>query len=550
MLELEGLFPAEVLKTASNISQRSILQGLLDLGYINTAQFEQTSAIAQAIIAFRADYRREGIRPEPLDLPAPESGTLNVAEAQLLRRLTGLEGDFIFPRLPGIGEISLYSRIARIRLDLFNADNQSAGDHGFTAADYQFLLAVAAWKGCLNRQELAGDEPARALSALNATGHPGELIRRVWKPCSTDLMVYFFSDQGECVPELTPAFRKKMSQSLPRGSTAFKAFTQNVLERTDHPNEDFLQARIREEINARILRFAQIMQWIDGHYLGKIDEVAGPLTRAAIQEYILDAQLANVDDAPELDEVLAYLGNGYWAFNHVEFFNYLFRTSAEVATAQLAGESSGDAELDFVTELEASYARLNANKADAVQRDFGAIGAKLSHGPPDWKGDNRERPHIRLFNGFKRLFARLRKFVGQLFYRLSQPTNQIKSLVYLLFRKMGDALAVFGRGLSFLCGKRQVVTMAADGSTPAIFTTFHADFDTHMIVSDGALLEQLQSHGGQCRALGEALGRVLPFVATVIKTVLTITTPIGWMRLALLILKEFRQMHVEFQIAA
>lgn len=547
MEDLAAFFPIQSIETAREISQHSVRRALLDLAYLEPAPYIGSAELDAAIAAFRSDYRRAGLVVEPLDSPSAAPGSLSVGEGQLLRRLTGWEGDFLLDRLPVPGETCLYSRIARMRLDLFGFGAGYPRSSAFAQHDLRSLRELAGWDGAMTPQDDAGDEHSRLLAALNGAGNPSELIRRVWKKSLPNRVVYFYSDKGERGRKLDGAFIEALRSSLPPGSHVFRDFLHNAAGRGG-PVVEYTKAQVADRMNRRVLRFIQIMTWLDGHYLNQVDEDFGPLTRDSIAQSLDESNFLEERQPHRFDELMAYLGKGYWVLNQKVFFDYLFRETNDHPAAAQA--TAIDQNLTFVTEFEASLSRLGPAAAAAVQRQLSAIGEEIAGGGAGLAAKPLQMRQGVRFPGIRRWLLRLREFFSRLIDRLlnGDATNQVRSAVHALFSEIADAIALFRSALGFIMGKNDLITLNAEGKAPSLYSGFGADFDTTALVSAAATVEQIESHRELCRQRSDGLAALMELMAIVIRVVMTVT-PKGWLQLALLIARTWRQMRSPIALA-
>lgn len=534
MSVLAGLFPASVLELANGISQRSTREALFNLGYLSRDAFHDAQAYRRASMSFRAEYRLAAPDLELLSLPDQRAGELSDAEAGLLRRLAGLEGDFEFRRMPRVGESGLLVRVARLRLNLFGSVPCHADV--FSDADLALLGEIADWPDCLPHP--AGNAEARVLAALNAAGDPVELIRRVWEGSVANMVAYFHSVEGEQSPPVTSRFRRTLRASLGAGSEAFREFGVCVPIPPAPPDIAAIAVRLTDPRNARALRFAQIMAWIDGYYQGRIDEAFGPVTRSAVQARIHDDRRA--DEKTDPGPCFAYVGSGYWTFNHVLFFRRIFETGS--------GKSADGhaAEREFIVGLEESYAGLSTKaQADAQQRLY-ALAAPLADPALRFVAD-RPGQGGHWFSGFRRIFAWLRTLCERFFQALhsAEATHQCRIVALGLFRRLGEALSLLARGTAYLLGARELFVVTADRKEVAAYIRFGTDFDGLSLVSATATPDQAAELARLCQSFGKAIGAVLRFIAVVIAAILD-AGRLSWLGLALLILR----LYIEWRNAA
>lgn len=164
---LHEIIPQQEVEKLEFGRTEEILQPLLDLGYIKTAD---KVLIAEGIRLFRKDYLSLNLIPEfsPrfLFLPMAE---LEGQELSLLHTLTALAGDFTLELLPEIGEVNLCSRIIHYRLSIHNFFDHAV-DSPFSLESLNALQNIRSWIGNL---------PKNSLDLFNLLGDIPTLIQHI-----------------------------------------------------------------------------------------------------------------------------------------------------------------------------------------------------------------------------------------------------------------------------------------------------------------------------------------------------------------------------------
>ncbi|TND08840.1 MAG: hypothetical protein FD123_1694 [Bacteroidetes bacterium] len=552
MEELEALFPAEALDYAVQISAENQWQFMLDLGYLAKENFSREEDRVKALHDFRKEYHEAGFKLHHIGLPFGLNHQLSEGEAHFLRKLAGIEGQFNFEKLPETGRTSLFSRIAKMRLDLLGFGS-GANDLPFSFADIKALDDAGNW--------FSKKKFSTRIEVLNAMGDTGDFVQRAWEELYRQDIVYF-----KLIPTVQPIdeleqgkhFSRALWKSIGEDSKTWKAYKKAVLDRNDgDPDTKFLQSQIARPDNSRMIRFIQLMLQSCGAYTEEIDEDLGPVTYDALIDavYLLD-KADDDDDDPDLREYIAYLGQGYWAFNQAFFFEAAARLNKPETDADLFKLKAGvvssepeDEEMSFYKRFSEEFGKLqqkDKEKADKVQAGILNVAKKLA---------GKEEVHFmgfadsfrssRFFKGLKRFFRLVGRFFKRIFNKLAEFIGEMKdrnvlNFVQLIFRKAGDALRVLGEGLRFLFSDRKIYTKDSETKAPLVITDFTMTFDAVTTVQAGLSPEVLSEHMKHCLRSSRSLETVLVFIGKVIHFLLLLAGPAGWFKLALEIIRIFR----------
>ena len=530
MIGLADLFPSEVLGLVDSLGRQDAQVALFNLGYLSREQFGDPPALQRGVTLFRTDYQHVDQFSRGLYLPAGATGPLTGAEAALLQRLTGLEGDFMFDKLPQVGDSGLLSRVAGLRINLFRSPPSDS--EVFSSSDLDFLAALADWPGCVPAA-LAGRQ-ARALAALNGAGDPAELIRRVWKGLLSGAISYFHSDVEPHKPAVTPRFRSALRASLGANDPAYLEFVQHVPSPPQPVDTRFMAARVRDPRNLLALRFAQILAWIDGYYQGSIDETFGPVTRSAIEARMADDRRADRKNGP--NPCYAFVAHGFWAFNHVLFFSRMFEPDAGKAVDR------NEAEAVVFTQLEQAYARLSPGRKTEAQLNMLKLALDLVKPAPALAADRPGQGGF-WFSGFRRIAEWFRNLFRRFFKELRNPAASRRcGIVALgLFKRLGEALYLLGRGIAYLDGPRELFVPTSDGKEIAACTRFGRDFDCMSFIAATITSDELEEHQQRCVLFSRALSVLFGFTAVVVRVVLA-AGRLSWLGLSLLILRIYTRL--------
>jgi len=250
------------------------LQHLIELGYLSLGKINALvdRDIEAAKIEFLKDAISSGLYAETdLEMIAFEGEDAFLA--QLLAKTTDIDEGFNFTKLPAKGELSLLSRIAHYRLDIFGLWPFSIEQPFDVVNSRAALQTIGEYADCT------------VLDALNYTGDVEKLTRRLLSIHSDEDFILTIKprhtvDTGVRKKlERTLKFKKQLLEDFGERTDFFKYLRKEVLK--ENPSKvdfNFLNREEKKPFKQFVMRLIQVHQWQDGLYDGLLDSDIGELT--------------------------------------------------------------------------------------------------------------------------------------------------------------------------------------------------------------------------------------------------------------------------------
>lgn len=541
-----------------SLREREILiQYLTDLGYLPGDVSEFPNPMVRAAIAsWRADTK---------ELPAVylRANTLltcrEFLEAGEMARLAahvGFENELQLKRMPEDGEHSLLSRIVRFRMKSFNL-NDCIIAAPFDALSRQQLRDLG------NLLKIRGKNNFSAeLNLVHQLGNAALLSRTLMKgwgewvyvfrhdPASLDdsvasKLVTFVETNNQFKQFYKPTNKVYQRLFISTGkhreldaSAAKGAKTQNMYgeDGFNYYRSDKPKKWIRQEIEARPgvedaakhminrlgLELLQLRLWLLGYYRGEIDGKWGPLSFAALQQFL-------TDEGAETDKLVFHLSDNYIALN----LRYLFkRILPEI------DESTDSVELRDVQALEEEvFAQLQEPQEwEEVQHSYNEM----------------ERAEQTLFlDSSRRRYSGLRGFfaaIGRFLKRVARSiVKAAKAVLEGVKKLLSSALHIFRRIIHGIRKGLRVVGLAvkrfyywlfkkpfitgADDQAQFVVTRFDWDGDIFQYVNEGTSEQRIRQHNRFIRRMNLAFAIVGRLAVEAINLIVSAAT-YNWLRLA------------------
>lgn len=166
-------------------------------------------------------------------------------------------------------------------------------------------------------------------------------------------------------------------------------------------------------------------------------------------------------------------------------------------------------------------------------------------------GDQNENPLRRVYYGLRGLLRGAFRAIGRIVKWVVRKVGEIAGAVFSFFKaavkRIREGIGLFFEGFRYfshyLLGKPFITlgTVSEDGDAAILATRLSLDFDTANFVSYGATDEDLARHQTTLHRLGEGLAFFLNTFSDIIHLIASLTTPLGWVRLGVLIARIVRE---------
>lgn len=188
---LEGIFPSTVTAPYMEGRELEYAQPLVDLGYLSLSLINSKPEVRKALRRFRLDYKKVNWTSEKRLIETPSDfkmiGEPDSLEIKLLHLLVDMDGDFLLPKEPEHGAVSLWSRILYYRLNLMgfyevNDIDAPYDSRVLTVAINQLLSWMMIDKKRVEWINLLGDIPKMIETVYNRGGLDKKVVCFKYKP--------------------------------------------------------------------------------------------------------------------------------------------------------------------------------------------------------------------------------------------------------------------------------------------------------------------------------------------------------------------------------
>lgn len=301
-------------------------------------------------------------------------------------------------------------------------------------------------------------------------------------------------------------------------------------------------ARLHQETGGNQLgiRLIQLGLWRSGFYVGAIDGAFGPVSHGALRDLLGQEWEA---DRPVVNQ-------------------------RQLGLALQSGDDNEGrvwvADLRAVGNILEAYAPPSGAEADWEEN---AVWESISERSvdPDWEEEMLKRrdavkelypeqqvnPLRRIYYGLRGLlrsaFRAIKKILRWVIDRVGAVAGAIFSFLKATVKRIQEGIGLFFEGFRYfthyLLGRPFVTTGAKreDGTATISATRLALDFDTTNLVSADVTDEDIANHRATLRSLREGLDFFLSTVGLVFNLIGSLTTPLGWVRLGVLIARVVRE---------
>ncbi len=519
--------------------QQDESEELLDyLGYIdiyqNSDQRPSPAEVAEGIVEFRSDLSATIIEPKPATVESP---FLSPEEVAFLGRISSLENEFALHQF-SLSEISgdrILSRILAYRLSALSIVPEKAGPVVTESAE----SALAKLKGWLSVRSLS--------RVIELAGDVVSLIRRINEMDEFEGSSYFgvvffqrsdwsevgkyrnvrklLSESFELLPQkanrsVVPLIDKATRYILRKiPNSPVRRRTQRGLRGGEF---DEVRAFEEDEVNRLVIRLVQLRLWLQGTYVGKLDNDMGSLSHQAIEHF---AQMVNYNQtSPVVDEksFLIKLSRNHWAINAKFFFGSVFQS----VDAVYGRRTSISREIDSIAEGIRAPDRngFYVGLSDLIDEEL--------------VEEAKQRKHKRKTRNGRGFWGGLRAFFGKIAQVIKQGISAVLSAIHDFFRwvkngaksliaEIKEAYETFRTAIRFIFGKRII-------TTAGLTTDFDFDFDAVSRIENTLNQEDIGSHVKKIDATAGAFLETSVFLSRAIPLVVELLTPpLGWLKAGL-----------------
>lgn len=301
-------------------------------------------------------------------------------------------------------------------------------------------------------------------------------------------------------------------------------------------------ARMHQESGGNQLgiRLLQLGLWRSGFYIGAIDGAFGPVSHGALRDLLAQEWEA---DRPVVNR-------------------------RQLGLALQSGDDDEGrvwvADLRAVGNILEAYAPPSGIEADWEEN---AVWESISERAvdPDWEEEMLKRrdavkelypeqklnPLRRIYYGLRGLLRSAFRAIGKVLRwvidRVGAVAGAIFSFLKATVKRIQEGIGLFFEGFRYfshyLLGKPFVTTgpEREDGTATISATRLVLDFDTTNFVSSGATDEDIANHRATLRRLREGLDFFLKTIGTIFHLIGSLATPMGWVRLGVLIARVVRE---------
>ncbi|TXF84713.1 hypothetical protein FUA23_21110 [Neolewinella aurantiaca] len=323
------------------------------------------------------------------------------------------------------------------------------------------------------------------------------------------------------------------------------------LSRQEERRRDRLQRKLEKRLrNARLhqetggnqlgLRLLQLGLWRAGFYVGAIDGAFGPVSHAALRDLLAQEWDA---DRPVVSQ--RQLGLALQSGDENEGRVWVADLRAVGNILEAYAPASG-AEADW--EENAVWESINTK---AVDPDWEEEILKRRDAVAQLYPDQRVNPLRRIYYGLRGLLRSAFRAIGKILKwvidRVGAVAGAIFSFLKATVKRIQEGIGLFFEGFRYfthyLLGKPFITTgpEREDGTATIMATRLVLDFDTTNFVSSGVTDEDITNHRNTLRRLREGLDFFLETVGKIFNLIGSLTTPMGWIRLGVLIAREVRR---------
>jgi len=495
------------------------LQGLIDLGYFTLRQNQSEKRehyLSKAVKRFRDDLLLAGNRKAPFH--EHSLSNMTVDEIDLLEELSSFDNPKAIAPYLMEGQTNLYSRVLHYRLNLygfaFNVRQPFGADSLAILDQINSLIPSAG----LSRLDL-----------IDMLDEPKKLCALLLKEASFENRLIYFKSRDKKVKRkidgwVNVAFRKRLKAMLSREE--YKKFF-SASETAPHR----VTTKIKTPVNVFLVRLLQIRLWMLGYYEGKIDNDFSILTIEALDDFLDDEDI-------KFNSMVLELKTG----RKDKAYTYGVLNAEEILSASMDNAEKSPADL---TALGTLYEKQVANNPQGHFEDN--LNEQLQKLPEESRKNLSlgRRIYLGISGIAKGIFRGLKKIAGLFKKMIKKALAFIRKLARLLYVEAAKALKVFFTGISFLLGKRRIITIH---DRHMISSRYHFDFDQVSLASKGVGDRLIQKHQDQERFVIESMPKALKVVSEVIKWISRISklsTPVGWVSLVLQIIKILKDLLVE-----
>lgn len=534
--------------------QLESLQLLSDLRYLPLKvfdnQFVSEDKFKGAIDKFRSEYEvakedRESsnfheIYNESLALDHEDSEKLSERDIFLLKSLTGLESELIISSVPVTSQVSLLSRVIIYRFRIYDLIKNFSPAASLTKENLNKIKSVVtnfefqdSWidfaNMLANQQELS--DFCINSSRLNKLMFDTTIFFSIKSKNGKQFVKEFGSD----VKNLSFFLRV-----LPEGKS--KSSIKSLLSYPDKEevSQDLI-TKIQVSENQFLLRVLQVKLWILGLYDGRLDHDFGPLTFKALNEYLLFLEDKPGFNRRELSKILYVLESNQCALN----FEYLLiKHINPIEGIRIKEKHSSVSQVyDFVLEEKNDIKSIKKSEKMKIEKGRKNLNKQLEHQLVEQAKSivdgQRQRRQYKGRKGILKIFSKLfnlaRKVVKTIIKLIKKLIDIIKKSIKIIFNEIKEAIQAFGRGLSFLFGKRIV------SKHHSIKTDFDFDFDGITTLTSQPTEEKIKAHITAMKEKASAIYPTLKFIKIVIQWGIRLGAgPIGWIQIIIGIAKLFK----------
>ena len=535
-----------------------LIQLLSDLKYIPIKAFEDnnidSTELANAIARFRSDYNdalelqdasnlneiklaSEFIEPEE---PLPNQ--LTRRETFILKEIVGLNNELIIHKIK-IGECTLFSRVIIYRYRVYDLIRTVLPNHRITDNVIKKLETSANGigfkNGWLELGKLLANQEALSSFCLSSS----VLSKNIFGYC---IFIELSSKEGrKVIRGLGSDIKTK--RRFPNAIASKVA--QRIINKLISHNEPVevtaqVNGYINNIANKFMRRILQVKLWVMGLYQGRLDHDFGPLSIAALVEYLMTITEREAIGKEELGRILYNLGNDQCI---ISIRHLIIKHLIPVETSDIHENHSSVSQIfDFVLEDKTSVKSIKANKKKIIEAESQELKKNLevnlrNESKTILKKGKRKVRQYQAKKGIMKFFSKLFKFVKNAFRKLLKLIKKlfrlIKKSIKIIYSEIKEAFQSFRDGLNFLFGNRII------NPTSSITTDYDFDFDGITRIHSKPSSADIQEHTATIKRYASALYPTLNFVRIVIKWGIRIASgPIGWVKILVGIAKLFREM--------
>lgn len=286
------------------------------------------------------------------------------------------------------------------------------------------------------------------------------------------------------------------------------------------------------------VRLLQMGLWRAGFYTGVLDGAFGRLTHLALLEMIAQ-ELEQDGEGPgtrvlkprQLQKLLVRTGeeiDGVWLVD-LRLAGRLLDAYAPPSLPEARGEE------------DRIWSRIREEGLEnRIDREFTQRQQEIltSYGDTGRHPDRRVYYGLRgLLRGAFRAVARIVNWIaGTVRAVVGAVFDFVKAVIKQIQQGVGNFLTGLDYFLRFALGKPLItIGSPADGECPVMATTFRIDMDVTSWVGSSASPDDLTMHSRYLREMGEGLAYFTDSVTSIISLVAGFASPLGWIRLGVLI---------------